>query len=167
MRPAELPAHSRAWIGQRLGRSVTVGANGVPREQGKRLHLDLRVPATPESLAEVRRSLETLAIPPELLDDAKLIVTELVGNSIRHSGLKRDEQVRITANWSRASLRVVVRDRPHPLAQASVAGTIRPAPEAESGWGLYIVDRLASRWGTTENGHWFELDWTRSRTYPR
>ena len=81
---------------------MTVGASGVSPEQGKRLHLDLRVPATPESLAEVRRSLETLAIPPELLDDAKLIVTELVGNSIRHSGLKRDEQVRITADWSRA-----------------------------------------------------------------
>ena len=128
--------------------------------------MDLSVLATPESLAEVRRSLGALAIPPELLDDARLIVTDLVGNSIRHSGLRRDEQVRITADWSGASLRVVVRDRPRPFARASVAGTIRPGPGAESGWGLYIVDRLASRWGTNEVGYWFELDWTRRRNEP-
>jgi anti-sigma regulatory factor (Ser/Thr protein kinase) len=74
-------------------------------------------------------------------------VTEIVGNSVRHSGLKRDEHVRITADWSRTSLRVVVRDRPRSLAQVSLAGTIRPGPGAESGWGLFIVDRLSSRWG--------------------
>ena len=146
---------------------MIVGANGVSREQGKGLHLDLSVLATPESLAEVRRSLGTLAIPPELLDDARLIVTELVANSIRHAGLSLDELVRITADWSGASLRVVVRDRPRPFARASVAGTIRPDPGAESGWGLYIVDRLASRWGTNDVGYWFELDETWSRNDPR
>jgi hypothetical protein len=40
---------------------------------------------------------------------------------------------------------------------AAVSGSIRPAPGAESGWGLYLVDRLASRWGTSAGGYWFEL----------
>jgi len=38
-----------------------------------------------------------------------------------------------------------------------VSGSIRPAPGAESGWGLYLVDRVASRWGTSAHGYWFEL----------
>ena len=32
---------------------------------------------------------------------------------------------------------------------------------AASGWGLFLVDRLASRWGTDEAGYWFELDGSR------
>jgi hypothetical protein len=38
-----------------------------------------------------------------------------------------------------------------------VSGSIRPTPGAESGWGLFLVDRLASRWGTAAGGYWFEL----------
>jgi anti-sigma regulatory factor (Ser/Thr protein kinase) len=135
-----------------------MGANGVSHEPGRTRRLDLSVPASPESLAEVRRSLERLAIPSDLLEDARLIVTELVGNSVRHSGLGPDEHVGITAEWSGARLRVAVRDRSRPKAPSPVAGTIRPRAGAESGWGLFIVDRLASRWGTDDSGYWFELD---------
>jgi len=42
-----------------------------------------------------------------------------------------------------------------------IAGSIRPAPGAESGWGLFIVNRLATRWGAIHDGapgYWFELD---------
>ena len=111
--------------------------------------LDLLVPAVPESVSEVRHVIETLGLSPTLLEAARLLVSELVTNSVRHSGLGPDEQVRVT-----------VRDRPTP-ASSPVAGTIRPAPGAESGWGLYLVDQLASRWGTAsgeEGGYWFELE---------
>jgi anti-sigma regulatory factor (Ser/Thr protein kinase) len=120
--------------------------------------LDLRVKASSESLTHVRRSLESLAIPPELLDDAKVLVSELVGNSVRHSGLRADEFVRVIAEWSGVRLRVAVHDRPRDPASPPVVGAIRPRPGAESGWGLFIVDRLASRWGTDSAGYWFELD---------
>ena len=137
-------------------------ANGVSPDIEPRWRLDLRVRADSASLAEVRRSLGLLAIPPELLDDAKVLVSELVANSVAHSGLRADEYVRITAEWSGARLRVAVHDRPRPLAPPPVAGTIRPRPGAESGWGLFIVDRLASRWGTDNAGYWFELEGTRT-----
>jgi anti-sigma regulatory factor (Ser/Thr protein kinase) len=139
-----------------------MGVNGVSHEPTRTRRLDLSVPASPESLAEVRRSLETLAIPSNLVEDARLIVTELVGNSIRHSGLRPHEQVGITAEWSGTRLRVAVRDRSRPKAPSPVAGTIRPRAGAESGWGLFIVDRLATRWGTDEAGYWFELDGRRT-----
>jgi anti-sigma regulatory factor (Ser/Thr protein kinase) len=144
---------------------MLVGANGGSSEARLRWRLDLSVHASPESLAEVRRSLRALAIPSELLDDAKLLVSELVGNSIKHSGLQADEFVHITAEWSGVRLRVTVHDQPRPSAPLPIAGTIRPRPRAESGWGLFIVDRLASRWGTDKAGYWFELDGT--RTAPR
>jgi len=139
-----------------------MGANGVSREPGTVRRLDLRVPAEPPSVAWVRRSMHALAIPPGLMDDAELIVTELVGNSIKHAGLRDDDEIRISADWSGTRLRVAVRDRARPAGPAPVAGTIRPAAGAESGWGLFIVDRLASRWGTDETGYWFELDGPRT-----
>jgi serine/threonine-protein kinase RsbW len=137
---------------------MIMDANGVSPDTQPRSRLDLRFRATPESLAEVRRSLGALALPPGLLDDARVLLSELVGNSVRHSGLQADEYVHVTAEWSGARLRVVVHDRAHPSAPRPVAGAIRPAPGAESGWGLFIVDRLASRWGTDGAGYWFELD---------
>ena len=49
--------------------------------------------------------------------------------------------------------------RPGSVVQASPRrGGDGPRPGADSGWGLFIVDRLASRWGTDESGYWFELD---------
>src|SRR5438445_9108884 len=123
-----------------------VGANGVCPETDPKWRLDLSVRASPESLGDVRESLGRLRLPTELLDDARLLLSELVGNSIRHSGLQAKEYVHITAEWSGARLRVTVRDRPRPSAASAVAGTIRPSPGAASGWGLFIVDRLASRW---------------------
>lgn len=135
-----------------------VDANGILREAEPRRRLDLRVQASSESLADVRRSLGSLAIPSELLEDARVLVSELVGNSVRHSGLRTDEFVRVTAEWSGVRLRVAVHDRPRDPASPPVVGAIRPHPGAESGWGLFIVDRLASRWGTDTAGYWFELD---------
>jgi serine/threonine-protein kinase RsbW len=137
-------------------------ANGASSETWSRQRLDLHVRASSKSLHEVRGSLASLTIPPELLDDARVLLSELVGNSIRHSGLQADEYVHITAEWSGARLRIAVHDRPRSAAPPPVAGSIRPRPGAESGWGLFIVDRLASRWGTDGTGYWFELDGDRT-----
>lgn len=144
---------------------MKMDAEGVSAEAAPRRRLDLNVRASSGSLAQVRRSLEALAIPPEVLEDAKVLLSELVGNSVKHSGLRVDEYVRVTAEWSGERLRVTVHDRSHRSAPLPVAGAIRPRPGADSGWGLFIVDRLASRWGTDEDGYWFELEG--SRTAPR
>jgi len=100
-------------------------------------------------------------MPAALLEDAKLLASELMTNSIRHSGLGTDELVHVTANWTGRVLRVIVQDRTGYPAPSPVVGAIRPSPGAESGWGLYLVDRIASRWGTSLDGgagYWFELE---------
>jgi anti-sigma regulatory factor (Ser/Thr protein kinase) len=133
---------------------------GEPRPEAAS-QLDLRVRARTENVLAVRRAFDALDMPAALLEDAKLLASELMTNSIRHSGLKPDELVHVTANWTGKVLRVSVRDRTDDAAPSPVAGSIRPLPGAESGWGLYLVDRIASRWGTSVDGgagYWFELE---------
>jgi anti-sigma regulatory factor (Ser/Thr protein kinase) len=84
-------------------------------------------------------------------------VSELVSNSVRHAGLAPDDLIRVTADWSGTRLRVHVRDRRRGTRPTAVSGSIRPAPGAESGWGLYLVEQFTSRWGTSASGYWFEL----------
>jgi anti-sigma regulatory factor (Ser/Thr protein kinase) len=119
--------------------------------------LDFSLRATRTAAARARRALSQLRLPLPLAFDAQLLVSELVSNSVRHAGLGRDDLIRVTADWPGDRLLVHVRDGGRPRRASPVAGSIRPAPGAESGWGLYFVDRLASRWGTTASGYWFEL----------
>lgn len=119
--------------------------------------LDVRIRATHKAAATARRALIQLELPRPLANDAQLAVSELVTNSVRHAGLTLDDPIRVTVDWSGARLKVHVRDGGRGLRPGVVSGSIRPAPGAESGWGLYLVDRLASRWGTNADGYWFEL----------
>jgi anti-sigma regulatory factor (Ser/Thr protein kinase) len=119
--------------------------------------LDLHLPATPKIASLVRRALSFLEVPDDQLEVAQLLASELVTNSIRHAGLAPTDEVRVRATRLGERLRVDVYDRSkaelHPL-----AGSIKPAPGAQSGWGLYLVDRLADRWGTGPGRYWFELN---------
>src|SRR6266550_803397 len=122
--------------------------------------LELSVQPEMGVLGEVRRSFDALSLPTGVRDNARLLVTELVSNSIRHAALRPDERIRISATWSGNRLKVVVRDHEHGR-PVRIAGSIRPLPGAGSGWGLFIVDQLASRWGAVHDGgagFWFELD---------
>jgi two-component sensor histidine kinase len=121
--------------------------------------VELELTPIPESLSVAREAFERLDLPPGLLDNAKLLASELVTNAIKHAGLGPGEKIRLTATWTGRRLRVVVHHRGS-APSSNVVGAIRPAPGAESGWGLFIVDRVASRWGTNLGGqpaYWFEL----------
>jgi anti-sigma regulatory factor (Ser/Thr protein kinase) len=126
-------------------------APGLPRR------LDVRIPATHQAPAKARRVLGTLPLPLPLAFDAQVTVSELVSNSVRHAGLSPDDLIRITAHWSGTRLWVHVRERRRGTRPTEVSGSIRPAPGAESGWGLYLVEQFTSRWGTSASGYWFEL----------
>ncbi len=116
--------------------------------------VDRRIPAAPDSISSVRHALAELDLPQPILDDARLLVSELLTNSIRHAGLADGELVRIRAQWSASGLRVDLWDPTDAAAPPRVPG---PASDGESGWGLHLVDRVASRWGAAPGWHWFEL----------
>src|SRR5215207_1609022 len=111
--------------------------------------LDVHIPATREAARKARRALSKLALPLPLAFDAQVAISELVSNSVRHAGLSPCDLIRITADWSGTRLKVHVRDRRRGPRPIGVSGSIRPAPGAESGWGLYLVEQFTRRWGTS------------------
>jgi anti-sigma regulatory factor (Ser/Thr protein kinase) len=130
--------------------------------EGLRRPLRLTFPARAENLGLIRRALLQIGLPERMQWDAMVLTNELVTNSLRHAGLGPSDTVDVTAAWSGDVLRVIVRDSGSgDVPEGVVAGSIRPSPGAQSGWGLYLVDKLAARWGTNLGGapgFWFELE---------
>jgi anti-sigma regulatory factor (Ser/Thr protein kinase) len=122
-----------------------------------RVQLDLE--RNPDSAAEARRALADVAdqLTPRRLEDARLLVSELVTNAIRHAGLADADRITLVVETDDRALRIEVRD-PGPgfeLAEPT------PDPARPSGWGLYLVRELSDRWGVERAGDttvWFELD---------
>ena len=85
----------------------------------------------------------------------RLLVSELVTNSVRHVTGSRDP-VELAVRIGARAIRVEVRDGGAGFEPG------RPEPRgADGGFGLFLVERLASRWGVdTGDGTrvWFELD---------
>jgi anti-sigma regulatory factor (Ser/Thr protein kinase) len=142
-------------------------ALGHPSEEpeGQAHRLDLRIRAEPENLGRIRRALVGMKLPDQVIREGTLLTSELVTNSIRHAGLGPDDYIEVAATWSGTVLRVIVRDSGSAgPAPEIVAGSIRPSPGGQSGWGLYLVDKLATRWGTNlegSAGFWFEIEYPR------
>ncbi|MEU5263602.1 ATP-binding protein [Amycolatopsis sp. NPDC021455] len=95
-------------------------------------------------LAAVRRftRLTLLAWASEVsVDDALLIVTELATNALQHAGGNPVLRLSVTG----AELRIEVFDDSPALPARRPAG-------ADGGWGLALVERLSSAWGTARHG---------------
>jgi anti-sigma regulatory factor (Ser/Thr protein kinase) len=110
-----------------------------------------------DSPAAARRALDDLAdhLPRRRLQDAQLLVSELVTNAIRHAGLEREDVITVAVEASDLALRIEVSD-PGPGFDPD-----DPDPGRASGWGLYLVRELSDRWGVERNAPtrvWFELD---------
>jgi anti-sigma regulatory factor (Ser/Thr protein kinase) len=119
--------------------------------------IDLRLRPDVNSPAEARRSLEVLrpSLNDLLVDDAVLLVSEIVSNSVRHASLDKSDAIQVLVRGSDSMLHVDVID-PGPGFDPEREG---PA-EREGGWGLRLLDRLATRWGVERNDVtkvWFEL----------
>jgi len=114
---------------------------------------------TPDSAAQARRALSDVAdhLTPRRLEDARLLVSELVTNAIRHAGLAAADRITLVLEPGERFLRIEVCD-PGPGFEL-VEPT--PDPARPSGWGLYLVRELSDRWGverTDVTVVWFELD---------
>jgi DNA-binding response OmpR family regulator len=88
----------------------------------------------------------------DLLDDAALVVSELVTNAVRHAGSASI----VVVNRTEGGIRVEVRD------EGPGAPDLAPSPtDAEHGRGLMIVAALATAWGVeddeTSKTVWVEL----------
>ena len=120
--------------------------------------LTFELPPRTDAVPTARSALDPLrdAISAETLDDARLLVSELVTNAIRHAELGSDDVIEVSAAVVDGVLHVAVRD-----GGVGFRSSPRPAePRDVGGWGLYLVSEIADRWGTSQDGRtevWFEL----------
>jgi serine phosphatase RsbU (regulator of sigma subunit)/anti-sigma regulatory factor (Ser/Thr protein kinase) len=124
-----------------------------------RIDLTLDLPPTAESAGAAREALAPLRerLGDAQLETVRLLVTELITNSVKH-GEPGEAPVKVMVTVNDDAVRVEVSD--------AGPGFEPPPPrdqplESPSGWGLYLVDRLAHRWGVNSGGSsavWFELD---------
>lgn len=94
-------------------------------------------------------------VSARLFDDVRLLVSELVTNSVRHAQLASDATIRVSVTLSDGMLRLEVEDP----GDGSIA-VVPPDKEYGGGFGLYLVGLLAQRWGYTSEGAtcvWAEL----------
>ena len=113
----------------------------------------ISLPQAPTAPAVARRIVDGVErLQPEVAINARLLVSELVANAVRHANSMVEVVIRLLPE----RVRVEVRDNsPEPPLQRS------PEPEDESGRGLFLVDTLTHAWGVEarEDGKsvWFEV----------
>jgi two-component sensor histidine kinase len=110
------------------------------------------LPPDAGSIVLARRAVEALPLAPARTGEVKLIVSELVTNSIEHAELGAGDRIEVLARVDpRGALHVEVCD-PGP----------GPPPDARRGMGWRILERMADRWGVDRRDGrarvWFELD---------
>jgi anti-sigma regulatory factor (Ser/Thr protein kinase) len=122
--------------------------------------IDVGLPGTAKAASQARDALKSLVglLSPERFEDLRLLVTEVVANSVRHAGLLGERSyVRLKVFASERVVRVEVRD-PGPGFEKT--GLEPPGLDEGSGRGLYLVDQLAESWGVVKDGDtcvWFVL----------
>jgi len=118
--------------------------------------LELTLPPEPDSVATARTRL-CEACAPDLgdgeIETLRLLVSEVVTNAVRHGS--HSEPVELNARWN-SEVRVEVCDGGERFTPQPRLGAL----DEPGGFGLYLVGRLADRWGVeTDRGTtvWFVL----------
>lgn len=106
------------------------------------------LPRAPQAVRTVRSllwmSFECWRLDLSRLDDAALVLSELVGNAVRHGA---GDTVRVALHRDGDRLRITVDDdSPQPPAPRQVDW------DAEGGRGMMIIEALASGWGHALRG---------------
>jgi anti-sigma regulatory factor (Ser/Thr protein kinase) len=125
---------------------------------GNPTEAEVPLPSRPESAAAARRLTQVIVLrqwglTPKMTEDAVLLVSELVGNAVRHTGARVfGLRMRRRRGW----IRIEVRDPSRGLP------CLMPVQEMDiSGRGLFLVDKLSDRWGVDllprGKTTWFEM----------
>ncbi|MFI5802081.1 ATP-binding protein [Streptomyces sp. NPDC051561] len=119
---------------------------------------EVRLPSRPESAGHARRLTQCVVqrqwgLSPQVTEFAVLLVSELVGNAVRHTGAR---VFGLKMLRRRGWIRIEVRDPSRGLP------CLMPVHELDvSGRGLFLVDKLSDRWGVDllprGKTTWFEM----------
>jgi two-component sensor histidine kinase len=121
---------------------------GLPGDR----ELETSFPLTREAPGSARRWLGDAGIaPPEIHDRVVLLLSELVSNSVAHSGLSAPDEVAVHVASIANGVRIEVVDEGVGMGEAP--------PQPDRSFGLRLVDGTADRWGHSDNPTrvWFEV----------
>jgi anti-sigma regulatory factor (Ser/Thr protein kinase) len=95
-------------------------------------------------------------VASRIMDDTQLLVSELVTNSLRHGKLDERDAVLVRVYLAAEALRVEVENP----GAAGVVAMSSPDLQAGRGFGLQLLELVATRWGVSRAKSttvWFEL----------
>jgi anti-sigma B factor antagonist len=150
-------------IGERV--ALAPRDDDMPREGSFVERIELELPREPGAPARARAELRE-AVSGRVAESDRgtltLLTSELVTNAVIHPGEDAGGSVGLRIIVAGDRVRVEVSDAGPGFDTAN----LRPRPRGAGGHGLFVVDGLASRWGTKRIGApdakrfcvWFELD---------
>ena len=127
---------------------------GVERHDWHGLKMDLG--SGPDAAATARRAISDLRtdLDPPLVDTLRLLVTELVTNSVRHTAA---DSLTLSISVGKSTVLTEVAD----TGPGFDPKCVEQSGDEDTGWGLFLVQRLADKWGVRHDGPnklvWFEL----------
>jgi anti-sigma regulatory factor (Ser/Thr protein kinase) len=117
--------------------------------------LNIEIPRTPEAPALARSALRDLEgkVDASVLPDLHLLVSELITNSVKYGG---DGPVRLEVTADAERIRAEIIDQGAGFTPVARNDDLHKV----GGWGLHLVERLTTEWGTYEGSThvWFEID---------
>ena len=120
--------------------------------------LNLRFAGSPRAPARARRALDSLnGALDDVRSEVDLLVSELITNSVLHSGASHGATIELVATAATDTVRIEVYDEGpgfDPIAEARRQHDV-------GGYGLKLVDMIANRWGISKGARarvWFEID---------
>jgi anti-sigma regulatory factor (Ser/Thr protein kinase) len=144
--------------GVRAGERARRGARGSGRTAAPtrvELVLERNVQAPAIARSAIADHCEALALDGSLMQSLILLVSEVVSNAVRHSAADRRKPVELLATFGEKAIRVTVTD-----AGAGFTPQPRDPARTHDGYGLYLLEKVAERWGVESRGDtkvWFEL----------
>ncbi|ORT57701.1 ATP-binding protein [Streptomyces sp. CB03238] len=111
------------------------------------LHLRREAASVPLARRLLLGTMETAGVDPEISYDLSLALTEACANAVEHGGRTETGDVsaeyRVTAYLDGEKCRIEVADSGPGFPAGPVTTVRRPAPEAEDGRGLRLIEELA------------------------
>ena len=120
------------------------------------MQFSFQFPPAEDAPAQARAALEVFdqILSPEVLEDLQLVVSELVTNSVKF-GPKRPITLALAVGTDGLLWGEVIDQGDGEQAKIEMIAE----PTLAGGWGLHLVDQVATRWGVQEGSThvWFEI----------
>lgn len=114
----------------------------------------------PYAVTAARLALSELdeLVDESLAFDVRLLVSELVTNSVRHAQIGPEDSIELKVSVENERVRVEVADSGPGFEPPEFDPTATDA--RDHGWGLFFVTQLADEWGVEadEGRVWFEIE---------